>query len=195
MPRRGRGICMSHAANAPPWLSRVAVAALAVLCLGVFVGPLAVLAGAWLAQQNQPALQPVEAPPPVVLAPGESAPFGPAIPFRATLVVDAVFDAGSDPLAWWGVTCRAADGTTVTYRLTADGYFSIPPLAPDSRAFLHIRPPGQPNRLHIQRGGAHLRINDEIAWDGAPPSLQTCQLAAGSIAQAARLTVTDVRAD
>ena len=80
----------------------------------------------------------------------------------------------------------------MTYRLTADGYFSVPPLAPESRAFLHIRPPGQPNRLMILRGGTHLRINEEIAWDGAPPALHTCQLAAGSVTGPARLVVLSI---
>jgi hypothetical protein len=44
----------------------------------------------------------------------------------------------------------------------------------------------------IQRGGAHLRINEEIAWDGAPPTLHTCRLTTGSVSAPARLVVSSI---
>jgi hypothetical protein len=185
---------MLRSAEAPRWLGRLALAALALFSLGVVVGPLAVLGGAWIGEAHEAPLRTVEPPSPAELAPGEQVTFGAPLTFDSALTVEAQFDSGADPLAWWGVVCQAADGATLTYRLTADGYFSVLPLAPESRAFLHIRPPGQPNRLMLLRSGAHLRINEEIAWDGALPPLRTCQLAAGSVTGPARLVVLGISA-
>lgn len=180
---------MSQTEAPPRWLGRLSFTALALLVAGVVVFPLAILAGAWLGEAHEAPLRTIQPPPPVDLAPGQRAALGAEMTLGSALTVEAQFDAGADWLAWWGVACRGAEGATVEYRLTADGYFSVPPLAPDSRAFLHIRPPGQPNRLMLERGGGRLRINEEMAWEGAPPPLHTCQISAGSVTDPARLVV------
>jgi hypothetical protein len=110
----------------------------------------------------------------------------PAPPY--TLQVSAQFSAESDPLAWWSLTFDSG----VAIKITADAYFSLPPLLPDSISFFHIRPVGQPNEIYLSveaSGAATLRFDHEIAWQGNFPPSHAWGIRAGSAAIQGRLTV------
>jgi hypothetical protein len=105
-----------------------------------------------------------------------------------TLQVSAQFSAESDPLAWWSLTFDSG----AAIKITADAYFSLPPLVPDSISFFHIRPVGQANEIYLNveaSGVATLRIDHEIAWQGSLPPSHAWGIRAGSAAIPGRLTV------
>jgi hypothetical protein len=105
-----------------------------------------------------------------------------------TLQVSAQFSADSDPLAWWSLTFDSG----AAIKITADAYFSLPPLLPDSISFFHIRPVGQANEIYLNveaSGAATLRLNREIAWQGTFPTSHTWRIHAD---RAGRLTVLSI---
>lgn len=83
-----------------------------------------------------------------------------------TLEITAELPPNSDGLAWWGVNFG---GGKLAISLSADAYFTMPPVIPDWQSFFHIQPPGKTNRLYLNvhsSGRATLRFNGEIAWEG-----------------------------
>jgi hypothetical protein len=98
----------------------------------------------------------------------------PSTPY--TLEVAAMFSTDSDQAARWEIVWDN-DPAPGGFRIALDGYgfFAVPPSRPDSTPFLHIRPPGQPNRVALSvsaDGQGILRINDEIAWRGPVPGAE-----------------------
>lgn len=86
-------------------------------------------------------------------------------PAPYTLVVRATLAEGSQ--AWWGVRFPRA-GVTIT--VASDAYFTLHPVVSDSTSFFHIRPAGESNEIYLDvsvSGAVTLRINREIAWQGA----------------------------
>lgn len=75
------------------------------------------------------------------------------------------------PGSAWGVQLQHED-TAMTFLIDHEGYFSAASAQPQWAEFLHIRPGGH-NRLYLHsapNGGLTVRINDEIAWQGALPA-------------------------
>jgi hypothetical protein len=98
----------------------------------------------------------------------------PATPY--TLEITAAFSADSDHAARWEIVWDN-DTAPGNFKIVLDGYgfFAVPPSQPDSTPFIHIRAPGQPNRVALfvsADGQGLLRINDEIAWRGSVPKAE-----------------------
>jgi hypothetical protein len=63
--------------------------------------------------------------------------------------------------------------------ISGQRFFAVSPMQPNSTPFIHIRPPGESNRLTIDVdmvGQATLRINDEIAWRGQLSPARTARI-------------------
>src|SRR5579871_3666740 len=110
----------------------------------------------------------------------------PAPPF--TLEITAQFAARSDPAAAWGLQFNSAASGVML-----DGYRFMAVLPGDLAPFIHVRGPGESNKITLDVASQNqvtLRINDEIAWSGIISSLRTIKIVArGGAENSAWLTV------
>jgi hypothetical protein len=182
--------------NLPPTLWRLTRFSLtAVVVIGVLL-TLSLALGMADPPTAGPLAWEVASPTAAIIAPRQtsvmSEPLELQVPF--TLDVTAQFSFASDPTASWGLIFQDNNHLPVFGILVnGNSFFSVIPAQPDFTPFIHIRPPGESNKLTLNveaDNHATLRINDEIAWQGKIPSPQRATIQAiGGTAKIAIVTL------
>jgi hypothetical protein len=94
----------------------------------------------------------------------------PAPPF--TLIAHGAWRESASPLDSWHLLFTDGEGAIrLRLSLHGDGSFSLAPIQADAHGFIHLRRPPETNEiwLYVTENEAILRLNREIAWQGALP--------------------------
>lgn len=101
----------------------------------------------------------------------------PAPPF--TLIARGVWGESASPLDSWHLIFADSEGAVcLRLSLHGDGSFSLAPIQADAHGFIHLRRPPEANEiwLYVTENEAILRLNREIAWQGALPRASQVRL-------------------